>query len=431
VSDSTRLERYAEIVGADVIEELQILAEHTRGRVFQSVSSRLSGGHVSEILTRILPLLSSFGVPNRWETMPVQEELIGVVKALRDALQGRQTGITQQMLEAFWEHSNRAISELDLSGDIVFVHDPQPLAAVNRRIGNSSQSWIWRCHLDISSPDPFVWEFLKPHIERYDCAVFSMPDFAQQLSIPQYMIAPSLDPLSDKNRDLDQSYVLSVLHQYEIDHRRPVLMQISRFDRLKDPLGVIACYRMVKKRFNVQLVIAGGSSADDPEAGDILDEVREYAANDPDIHVIPLPPRSDLVINALVRGSTVVLQKSIREGFGLTVSEALWKRKPVVGSAVGGIKLQIVDEVTGFLVHSPEGAANRIVQLLADRNLCEAMGENGHNLIKQNFLITRHVKDYLLLMLATKHPKEDIVYLGSPQEPVNPESAVSFTGETA
>jgi len=202
-----------------------------------------------------------------------------------------------------------------------------------------------------------------------------------------------------------------VLEKYGIDPGRPILTQVSRFDRFKDPLGVIAAYRLVKKRYRCQLVLAGGGADDDPEGEAVLREVQEAAAGDPDIHVLLLPPFSDLEINALVRASTVVLQKSIREGFGLTVSEALWKKKPVIGGAVGGIKLQIVDGVTGFLVHSSEGAANRLAQLLSDRRLRERLAENGHQHVRQNFLVTRHVKDYLLTMLALEHPRESVVYL--------------------
>jgi trehalose synthase len=197
-----------------------------------------------------------------------------------------------------------------------------------------------------------------------------------------------------------------------LDPERPILTQISRFDRLKDPLGVIAAYKMVKRRHNCQLVLAGGGAPDDPEGNQVLEEVREAAGDDPDIHVLLLPPFSDLEINALVRGSTIVFQKSIKEGFGLTVSEALWKRKPVIGGAVGGIRLQVINGLTGFLVHSPEGAAQRADQLLRDAALRERIGENGHQQVRQNFLLTRHVKDYMLVMLALDHPGEDIVHLG-------------------
>jgi trehalose synthase len=256
-----------------------------------------------------------------------------------------------------------------------------------------------------------VWEFLRPYVERYDAAVFSMPDFAHQLPVPQFLVAPSIDPLADKNKELEPAYIMRVLEKYRLDAERPILTQISRFDRLKDPLGVIAAYRLVKKRQDCQLVLAGGGAPDDPEGEQVLREVQEAAAGDPDIHVLQLPPFSDLEINALVRGSTVVLQKSIREGFGLTVSEAMWKKKPVIGGAAGGIKLQIMNSVTGFLVHSPEGAANRISQLLANPELRRRLGENGYQQVKQNFLLTRHIKDYLLLMLALDHPQEHVIQL--------------------
>jgi trehalose synthase len=248
-------------------------------------------------------------------------------------------------------------------------------------------------------------------VERHDAAIFSMPEFSQSLGIPQYLVAPSIDPLSNKNRELDAQTVKETLGRHGIDPDRPVLTQISRFDRLKDPLGVISAYRLVKKRHDCQLVLAGGGATDDPEGEDVLREVMQQAGDDPDIHVILLPPLSDIEINALVRGSTIVLQKSVKEGFGLTVSEALWKGKPVIGGAVGGIKIQILNGVTGYLVHSPEGAANRALELLRDPALCRKLGENGRQHVKQNFLLTRHLKDYLLLMLALEHPGEHIVHL--------------------
>ena len=220
------------------------------------------------------------------------------------------------------------------------------------------------------------------------------------------MVAPSMDPLSDKNKDLEQ-----VLEKYHLDPEWPIITQISRFDRLKDPVGVVAAYRMVKRRHHCQLVLAGGGATDDPEGEQVLREVQEAAAEAPDIHILMLPPFSDLEINALVRGSTIIMQKSIKEGFGLTVTEALWERKPVIGGAVGGIKLQIINGVTGFLVHSPEGAANRASQLLGDLKMRRLMGENGYQHVKQNFLLPRHVKDYIRVMLSLDHPCEDVVQL--------------------
>jgi trehalose synthase len=304
------------------------------------------------------------------------------------------------------------LRDMHFTGDVIVIHDPQPAGLILRK-PDIGRQWIWRCHIDVSNPDPVAWNFLKPFVEKYDAAIFSMPDFARQLPVPQFMIAPSIDPLSDKNKELDPGYIEKVLDEYGLNPERPILTQISRFDRLKDPLGVIRAYRLIKKHCDCQLILAGGGADDDPEGAAVLREVRDAAANDSDIHVLLLPPFSDLEINALVRGSTIVFQKSIREGFGLTVSEALWKGKPVIGGAVGGIKLQIINGLTGFLVHSPEGAANRAVELLSNPELRQKLGENGRRHVKENFLITRHVKDYMLLMLALDYPRDRIVRLAA------------------
>jgi trehalose synthase len=369
------------------------------------------GGGVAEILTRMVPLLRELGIDTTWDVIKGDEAFFNVTKAFHNALHGKKEEITDEMLGAFRETTEVNRREMTISGDVVLVHDPQPVGLIERK-REIGRQWLWRCHIDVSAPDLRVWEFLKPYVEQYDAAIFSMPDFAQQLPIPQYMLAPSIDPLSDKNKELSSTYVTQVLEKYQLDPERPIVTQISRFDRLKDPLGVIAAYKMVKRRHACQLVLAGGGANDDPEGVEVFREAQEEAAGDRDIHVLLLPPFSDLEINALVRASTVVFQKSIKEGFGLTVSEALWKRKPVIGGAVGGIKLQVINGVTGFLVHSPEGAANRLARLLSDQPLRERLGENGYQHVKQNFLLTRHVKDYLLLMLALDHPDEDIIQLG-------------------
>jgi trehalose synthase len=404
------LRSYEGVVGVEVLDELAVLADRVRGRRLQNINSTAVGGGVAEILTRIVPLLRELGIDVRWDIIKGDEAFFNVTKAFHNALHGSPEAITPAMFDAYRATTEMNLREIDLSGDVILIHDPQPAGLVARK-GEGGRRWVWRCHIDVSSPDPSVWQFLSAFVEQYDAAVFSMPDFAQRLPIPQYMLAPSIDPLSDKNRELDDETVAGVLEKYGLDRRRPILTQISRFDRLKDPLGVIAAYRLVKRRHDCQLVLAGGGATDDPEGADVLREVHEAAGTDPDVHVLLLPPFSDLEINALVRGSTIVFQKSIKEGFGLTVSEALWKRKPVIGGAVGGIKLQVVDGITGFLVHSIEGAAHRAAQLLADPELRRHLGENGYEHVKQNFLLTRHVKDYMLLMLALDHLGEHIVQL--------------------
>jgi trehalose synthase len=406
-----QLEDYQEVAGRGVIEELRVLADRVAGRRMQHINSTSVGGGVAEILTRAVPLLRELGVDASWDVIKGDQAFFSVTKAFHNALHGKPEEVSEEMFETFRANMEMNLRDMQFTGDVIFVHDLQPAGLILKK-AEIGRHWVWRCHIDVSAPQPSVWEFLRPYIEKYDAAIFSMPDFAKQLPLVQFRIAPSIDPLSDKNKPLEPSFVQKVLEKYGIDRGKPVLTQISRFDRFKDPLGVIAAYRLVRKRHKCQLVLAGGGAPDDPEGEEVLHEVQEAAADDPDIHVLLLPPFSDLEINALVRGSTVVIQKSIREGFGLTVSEALWKKKPVIGGAVGGIKLQIIDGVTGFLVHSPEGAATRITQLLGDRKLRERLGENGYLHVKQNFLVTRHVKDYILTMLALEHRGESVVHLG-------------------
>ncbi len=403
------LQQYEEVVGSEVMQELSVIARHVGKRRMQNINSTPVGGGVAELLGRMVPLLRELGVDATWDVIKGNQTFFATTKAFHNALHGKPIDLTGHMLESYRETTEMNLREINFTGDVIWIHDPQPagLIAAKTRIG---RRWVWRCHIDVSSPDQRVWKFLKPFVDQYDSAIFSMPDFAQQLSIPQFMVAPSIDPLSDKNRELDESTIDQVASKYHLDRERPILTQISRFDRLKDPIGVIAAYRLVKARRDCQLVLAGGGASDDPEGFEVLQEVRNAAENDRDIHVLLLPDGSDLEINALVRASTVVFQKSIREGFGLTVTEALWKKKPVIGGDVGGIRLQILNGITGYLVHSPEGAALRTLQLLADRELRRRMGENGFQHVKQNFLLTRDVKDHMLVMLALEHPDEDVVH---------------------
>lgn len=407
---SIMLADYQEIVGKEVIEELSVVADRVKHRRLQNINSTPLGGGVAEILSRMIPLLRQLEVEATWDVIKGDSAFFGVTKSFHNALHGKPEEITPEMLEIFKANTEENLREMNFTGDYIWIHDPQPVGLVLRR-GEIGRNWVWRCHIDVSTPHRQLWDFLRPYVEQYHASIFSMPDFAQQLSIPQYMVAPSIDPLSDKNRELSQSEIEKVMDKYHLDASRPILTQISRFDRLKDPLGVMKAYRMVKRRQDCQLVLAGGGASDDPEGELVWKEVQEAAEGDPDIHLLLLPPFSDLEINALVRGSTIVFQKSIKEGFGLTVSEALWKRKPVIGGAVGGIRLQIINGMTGYLVHSPEGAGQRALQLLEDPALCKKMGDYGYLHVKQNFLITRHVKDYLLLMLALEHPNEDVIYM--------------------
>ena len=336
---NTTLDDYRGVVGPEVVDELLRLAERVKHRRLQHINSTAVGGGVAELLTRLVPLFRELGVDTTWDVIKGDDAFFAVTKALHNALHGGDETITADMLEVYREATQMNLDDLGPVGDFVVIHDPQPAGLIARR-NESGGHWLWRCHIDVSTPAPDVWGFLRPYVEEYDASVFSMPEFSQRLPIPQFMVPPSIDPLSDKNRQIPSGQVTAVLEKYGLDPERPIITQISRFDRLKDPVGVIQSYRLVKRRYPCQLVLAGGSATDDPEGEEVLREVHEAGDDDPDIHVLLLPPFSDLEINALVRGSTIIMQKSLKEGFGLTVTEALWKSRPVIGGSVGGIKLQ-------------------------------------------------------------------------------------------
>ncbi|HEY4613043.1 MAG TPA: glycosyltransferase [Bacteroidota bacterium] len=403
-----KLEDYIPIVGKPVVDELAMLARHLEGKQIQNINSTAVGGGVAEILTRMIPLLNQMGVQARWDVIKGDEKFFVVTKKFHNGLHGVPVSVTDDEYEWFLD-MNRQNAEQMQFGDVVFIHDPQPVALVEKR-QQLGRNWIWRCHIDFSRPDKNIWKFLEQFITRYDAAVFSAPAFARRLPIPQVLIAPSIDPLSDKNKELDESYVDSVFERFTIDRSMPVVTQISRFDYLKDPLGVIKAYKLVRQHMDVQLVLAGGGATDDPEGPAIMQQVQEAVAGDKNIHVLFLPPGSDLEINALQRGSTIILQKSLKEGFGLTVSEALWKGKPTIAGAVGGIPLQIAHKYSGILTHSVEGTAHWIKQLINEPEFAHRLGINGREHIKNNFLITRHIKDYLLLFISLFH-QGDVVSL--------------------
>jgi trehalose synthase len=390
------LSDYVPLVGAPEIDDLRWLAERLHGRSVEMVNSTAMGGGVAEMLNRVIPLMQELGLAVRWEVITGGNDFFAITKSFHNALHGGPYEARPEFFANFLANNEANRSHLQLDAEFVVIHDPQPVALINARRDHAGH-WIWRCHIDLSSPNPVVWNFLEPFVARYDAALFSSPEFTHQLPIPQYLFYPSLDPLSDKNRDLDPEYVEKVLDGFSIDRTRPILTQISRFDHLKDPVGVVKAYQMVKRYMDCQLVLAGGGAVDDPEGGAVLDEVRNAANDDPDIHILDLPPWSALEINALQRASTVIIQKSLREGFGLTVTEALWKSKPVVASAVGGIPAQVIHEHTGLLAHSIEGTAYQVRLLLSNPALAHKLGEQGHEHVREHFLITSNVKRYLTL----------------------------------
>jgi trehalose synthase len=399
VAPVPQLDAYAAVVGESEIGALRVFARQLQGRRVKMVNSTSVGGGVAEILNRLVPLLDELGIATRWDVLKGGNQFFAVTKAFHNALHGAPYDGHPDWFDLFLATNEENRRHMEFDEDIVVIHDPQPVALVQARDGSKGR-WIWRCHIDLSHPSREVWDFLRPFVERYDASVFSDPAFTQGLKIPQYLVYPTIDPLADKNRELEPEVVSGVLDRFGIDAKRPILTQVSRFDRLKDPVGVIRAYKMVRRHTDCQLVLAGGGATDDPEGETVLDEVKEAAHADPDIHILNLPPWSHLEINALQRASTLVIQKSLREGFGLTVSEALWKRKPVVASAVGGIPAQVIHKLTGMLVHSVEGAAYQIRFLLSNPAFARVLGENGYEHVKENFLITHNLKRYMLLFLS-------------------------------
>lgn len=409
------LERYAEVAGPDVIEHLRQLAALLKGMKVIHVNSTRKGGGVAEILQKLVPLMQELGIDAKWEIITGKEEFFKCTKSMHNALQGNPINIPEPWFRIYEktneENAERLCSELE-NADMVFIHDPQP-APLLKFCQNRKGKWIWRCHIDISRPYRPVWKYFKNFVIAYDASIFSIADFAQPLPHPLYIIPPSIDPLSEKNIELEKEEVFSVYKKFGIDPELPVIVQISRFDRFKDPLGVIQAYRLTKKFIpHLQLVLAGGGATDDPEGEMVLSEVQAAAADDPNIHVLSLPPESDRIINALQRGADIVLQKSIKEGFGLTVTEAMWKGKPVIGGNTGGIRLQVINHHTGFLVDTPEGAALRIRYLLRHRDQLYTMGEKAKEFVRENFLITRHLRDYLTLMVAISYGVKERIELG-------------------
>jgi trehalose synthase len=390
---------YAAVIGAGEIEELRILARPLLGRAVEMVNSTAVGGGVAEILNRIIPLAEDLGLSFRWDVITGGEDFFAVTKAFHNALHGAPYHPQPRDFEIFREYQQRNLHRLPLDAEFVVIHDPQPLGLIDDR-PQGKNHWVWRCHIDLSHPNSMVWDFLHSYVSHYDASIFSSPEFARQLSIPQYLFYPAIDPLSEKNRELSAQFIAEVLAGYQIDPSRPILTQISRFDRLKDPLGVIRAYRIVKRYFDCQLVLAGGTASDDPEGAQVLKEVHHAADGDPDIKILELPAWAPLQVNALQRASSIVIQKSLREGFGLTVSEALWKKKPVVASAIGGIPTQIIHNHTGLLSHSVEGTAYQIRFLLSHPQIAARLGERGHEHVKENFLITQNIKRYLTLFLS-------------------------------
>ncbi|HOX24951.1 MAG TPA: glycosyltransferase [Candidatus Krumholzibacteria bacterium] len=394
------LARYAAVAGEDVIEQLRGLARPLAGLRVVHVNSTRVGGGVAEILVKLVPFLAELGLRATWEVIEGDERFYACTKLFHNALQGFPLTPTAAQL-AVYERTNRDNAEslrpALRDADVVVIHDPQP-AYLRECVPERRGRWVWRCHIDLSHPHRPVWRYLLPRVAGFDASIFSLPDFVQRLPHPCYLIPPSIDPLSAKNIELEPAEIAAVRERFGLDPARYLVTQVSRFDRFKDPLGVVRAYRLAKLHVpGLQLVLAGGEAADDPEGAEVLREVQTAVGDDPDVRILLLPADAHRTINALQRASDLILQKSTREGFGLTVTEGLWKGKPVIGGNVGGIRLQVHDHQTGFLVDTPEGAALRIRYLLSHPRIRERMGERARAFVQEHYLLTRHLVEYLAL----------------------------------
>ena len=402
------IEDYAPLIGDEVLERILHKAHRLRDLRVLHLSSTFYGGGVAEMLSSATLLARSLGIKADWRLIQGSPDFFNVTKKIHNGLQGMHLELTDEDKGVYTRYNKTNSDSLSLDTDYVVIHDSQP-AAMIRFYPERSGKWIWRCHIDLSQPNQTVLDFLAPDIQLYDASIFSMKQYAKEtLGMNEiFIIPPSIDPLSNKNKPLRESEILSILARYDIDPDKKVMTQVARFDPWKDPLGVIDVYRHVKKRVpNVQLLLIASMAHDDPEGWAYYEKTARHAGEDYDIHLLTdLIGVKDLEVNAFQRATNVALQKSLREGFGLSVTEALWKGVPVVGGNVGGIPLQVIDGITGFLVDTIEQASEKTIYLLKHPEEAKKMGERGREHVLGNFLITRHLKDYLKLFISLSNQR--------------------------
>ncbi len=396
-----KIEDYSEIIGKENIEKIKVKAEKLAGKSVSHVNSTAYGGGVAEILHNLIPLMRNLGIDAKWFVIEGSDEFFNVTKTFHNALQGnKELKLTQEMKDIYLRVNKKNAENLDLSQDFVIIHDPQPAALID--FYEKRVPWVWRCHIDLSDPNLEFWKFLRQFVERYDRYIFHMAEYVQNDLEGNRVVVmpPSIDPLSEKNFELSETEILKTLERFDIDPEKPIITQVSRFDPWKGIFDVIDVYRKVKEKIpDVQLLLVGVMAHDDPEGWVYFEKTLRKIGEDYDVHVL-----TNLIgvhakeVNAFQRASDVVLQMSIREGFGLTVSEAMWKENPVIGRAVGGIRLQIVDGESGFLVKDVNEAVEKTLYLLKHPEIGKKMGEKAKERVKENFLITKHLERYLDLL---------------------------------
>ena len=393
------LSSYARIVGKPIIDKIHAEAEKLSGKHILTINSTYQGGGVAEILNSVVPLFDQAGIDFGWRTLHGTPDFFTITKKFHNALQGSKINLSQRKKDIYYETNKRFSTFTHIDHDLVVVHDPQPLPLIS--FYKKTQPWIFRCHIDISEPNMEVWDYLKGFIQKYDHFVVSLPEYQKKdLNIPQSVIHPAIDPVTAKNKPVSETKIAKYLAKFGIDRKKTVISQVSRFDPWKDPIGVVKVFELIRKKMDCQLVLLGQFAADDPEGQKILQSLQKKVDKSPfekDIKLLVVD--NAFLVNCLQRASSVVIQKSLREGFGLTISEALYKGTPVVASKVGGIPLQVIDNVNGFL-HNPQdfkGFSDSVIKLLKDEKLRTAMGQAGKEHVKKNFLITRLMLDWLVL----------------------------------
>ena len=398
---TNNLSNYGHIVGKQVIDKIHAEAEKLSGKHITCVNSTYQGGGVAEILNSIVPMFDQVGVDFGWRILHGTPDFFTITKKFHNALQGDPINLSRRKKDIYYETNERFSMFTHLEQhDLVIIHDPQPLPLIS--FYKKTRPWIFRCHIDISNPNKEVWDYLKVFIQKYDHFVVSLPEFKKDdLKIPQSVIPPAIDPLAAKNKPVSEIKISKYLDKFGIDRKKPIISQVSRFDPWKDPVGVVKVFERVRKKMSCQLVLLGQFATDDPEGQKIFQSLQKKVDKSPfksDIKLVVVD--SAFLVNCLQRASLVVIQKSLKEGFGLTVTEALYKGTPVVASKVGGIPLQVIDGENGFL-HSPRdlnGFSSSIIKLLKDEKLRATMGKAGKEHVKKNFLITRLMLDWLYLM---------------------------------
>ena len=401
-------ERYQPLIGARATERLLKKARRLKGLKVLHVNSTRQGGGVAEILSSMTPLMNSLGIDAKWLVIDGSPEFFELTKNIHNGLQGDPIQIPPEArrLHRTTAHANAATAALERY-DIILVHDPQPLPLVELR---QDQRWIWCCHIDLSAPDPGVWSYLAASVERYDAAIFSLPEYAQPLKVPQRFIMPAIDPFSLINQQMTREEVAQHLERYQIPRDLPLVVQAGRFDKWKDPQGVIEAFTIATQQRRARLVLVGNTAADDPEGPAMYESIRAFSSN----RIFIIAADDALLVNALQRRAVVVLQKSLREGFGLTVSEAMWKRRTVLGGNVGGIRHQIIEGRCGFLVASVEQTAERIALLLDDQRLRHNMGRRAVERVRRHFLLTRLLEEWLDLFAALTERRQTKQELATP-----------------